>query len=294
MIAAATASVSAVDDPDRTTSAGMVVNRVVVAAVFLVVPLLGGSFESIMWLLVGLGVSTFVLSRRLPPPAPGATVAAGSPPRTRILLATARGPAWALGVAFACWTVTDEGTYALIEIFVDRNVPGLSASQLSVVYAGAIITGLLGALGAPTLLRLVGRTRCLAVALGLSIVAKLFLATGTTPVVVLVAALVWGFAFGVILPPIFGVAAAAAPDGSVSVLVNGLYTVGVALGPLVGTQLFALGSTAGVGAALALIAVVGAVVTVIAVGRLDQPQGGRAQSAAEGSDAPSSVPGGED
>lgn len=270
LVGAATASLSSMRDPDRTTAIGMIVNRIAVAAVFVVIPLLGGSFEVIMWSLVAVGAITVVLSRRLPPPVAEAPVLAASGEEVR---EARRGLALLLAIAFAVWTITDEGTYALIQIFVTTNLPTLGAEDLAVLYPGAIATGLLGALAAPFLLKFAGRMPSLCVLFAVSIAGKVLLATGTDPGLVIAAAFAGAFALGAIIPLVFGLAAASKSDGRVSVLVNGLYTLGVGLGPLVSTQVLARSTTLGVGIALASLATAAAIATVIAVVRIDKALG---------------------
>ncbi|HWI30043.1 MAG TPA: hypothetical protein VNT50_00995 [Microbacterium sp.] len=269
MVAAATASLSSMQNPDPITAVAMIVNRVVVAGVFILIPVLGGSFEAMMWALISIGLITFALSRRLPP------AVATSPdvaPAGRPAAQSRQALAWLLSVGFALWTVTDEATYALIEIFLGVNIPTLSKDDLPMIYAGAILFGLLGALAAPLFLRFVGRVPSLAVLFGVSIVAKFLLAGGTDQIEVLVASLAWGFALGAIIPLIFGLAAATSSDGRVSVLVNGFYTLGAGLGPLIGTQLLVRSSPVWVGAILAVIGAIAAITVVLVAARLVKRQ----------------------
>ncbi|WP_306367168.1 MFS transporter [Nocardiopsis sp. CC223A] len=269
VIAAATAAVAASEDPDRATTLVIIVNRVVVAAAFLLLPLAGGGMRELLLLLAAPGVIAFLGAAWLQPPpaAPAADPASGAPrsPRPNRV-------AWALALAFALWTVTDEGVYGMLEILIRTNAPETGDGLLSLMFAASVFAGLAGAVCVPLLHRFFSRPLLLAVFLGVSAVAKLVISAGSGAVPLAVGGIVWGFAFGALIPLVFGLAARLAADGSASVLANGTYVVGVALGPLVATQLAAVGGTGALAAVLTAVAVAAGSAVVVAAVRAEKAE----------------------
>lgn len=277
VIAAATAAVAASEDPDRATTLVIIVNRVVVAAVFLLLPLAGGGMRELLLLLAAPGVIAFLGAAWLqPPPAvptPDPAAAPTTGPATPI--GAPRSPrtnrvAWALALAFALWTVTDEGVYGMLEILIRTNAPETGDGLLSLMFAASVFAGLAGAVCVPLLHRFFSRPLLLAVFLGVSAAAKLVISAGSGAVPLAAGGVVWGFAFGALIPLVFGLAARMAADGSASVLANGTYVVGVALGPLVATQLAAVGGTGALAAVLTAVAVVAGTAVVAAAVRAEK------------------------
>jgi len=109
------------------------------------------------------------------------------------------------------------------------------------MYAVATLAGLGGAVLAPFLTKLTSRPFAIALAIIISFVAKMSMLLTTGEMLYSTAVVAWGFAFGLSLPLIFGLAAVLKRDGSASVAVNGVYILGVALGPIIATQLYGLG-----------------------------------------------------
>ena len=261
VISAATAAVSATPDPDRATTIVMTVNRFVVAVAFLTIPLVGGGVRELFLILAIPGILGFIGAQWLPrlpeetavvsvvgtvasaasagdaaPPAPAAVRAAKAaitPAEQRI-----RRIGWLLALGFGAWSITDDGVYGLVGVIVGESEMQVSDSFVPMIFSLSVFCGLGGALIAPFLHRWFGRTATLAGLLSVSALAKLGLIVLATPVMYATSSAVWGFVFGAMLPLVFGLAASLSRDGGVSVLVNGVYVVGVALGPLVATQLF--------------------------------------------------------
>lgn len=284
VISAATAAVSATPDPDRSTTIVMIVNRFVVATAFLTIPLVGGGVRELFLILALPGILGFIGAHWLPrvpeataaidvvgtaataaaagdaaPYAPGslgsdaeldaATENSASDQRIRRI-------GWLLALGFGMWSITDDGVYGLVGVIVGESDMQVADNFVPMIFALSVFCGLAGALIAPFLHRWFGRTPSLCVLLAISMLAKLGLMTLTTPTLYAVSSAVWGGVFGAMLPLIFGLAASLSRDGGVSVLVNGVYIFGVALGPLVSTQLF---SHFGSG-------VLATVMTVVAIG----------------------------
>lgn len=266
IIAAATAASARTVDPDRTTTTVIVTNRIVVALAFLALPLLGADLRGVLLLIAVVGVVSCIGATWLPRPPVSAPPAPSLPTGHRDS-GVHRGAAWVLAIAFALWTISEEGTYALLQIFITTNIPSIDATAVSLLFAISIFTGLIGSLLSPVFLRLFGRSGSIAALLVLSIVAKLGLVVLTSEPVYFAASIVWGFAFGALIPLVFGLAALMTRNGSASVLVNGVYVVGVALGPLVATQVFEFSGQSAFAVVFAVIGSIAAVMVVIAVRR---------------------------
>ncbi|GAA1610461.1 MFS transporter [Leucobacter chromiireducens] len=270
VISAATAAVSATPDPDRATSLVMIVNRFLVAVAFLTIPLVGGGVRELFLILAIPGIIGFIGAQWLPrlpedtamvsvvgtaaaaasagdaaPPAPASVRAEHDAHAASTAGAHVTAPArrtrrigWLLALGFGAWSITDDGVYGLVGVIVGESDMPVSDSFVPMIFALSVFCGLGGALIAPFLHRWFGRTATLCALLAVSALAKLGLIVLATPVMYAVSSAVWGFVFGAMLPLIFGLAASLSRDGGVSVLVNGVYVIGVALGPFVATQLF--------------------------------------------------------
>lgn len=170
---------------------------------------------------------------------------------------------WALAFAFGAWTLTDDGIYALVELLAEENIEGIDVDFVARTLGFSTLCGLTGAVLA-TLMRLkLGRAGALSLVFVISIIAKLSLILGTTQWLLVLGLCLWDFAFGALIPLVFGLAARAAIDGSVSVATNGVYVYGVALGPLFGTALFAMGGGTMVSIVMGAIGVITATVAVL-------------------------------
>ncbi|MBL3698527.1 MFS transporter [Leucobacter luti] len=290
VISAATAAVSATPNPDRATTIVMTVNRFVVAIAFLMIPLVGGGLRELFLILAIPGILGFIGAHWLPrvpeetaavsvvgtaaaavsagdaaPPAPAASRAAAaaravaSPAQQRT-----RRIGWLLALGFGAWSITDDGVYGLVGVIVGESDMPVADSFVPMIFSLSVFCGLGGALLAPFFHRWFGRTASLAVLLAVSALAKLGLIVLVSPVMYATASAVWGFVFGAMLPLVFGLAASLSRDGGVSVLVNGVYIIGVALGPLVATQLFDRFGTGALAAVMTTLAALTAGVIVYA------------------------------
>ncbi len=266
LISAATASVAATQNPDRATAVVSVVNRVIIALSFLLLPLVGGGLRTILLMLVGFAALAFVGS---------AWLAIREAPATELAAATglpdtasgSRASAWALAISFAVWTVSEEGIYSVVSLLMMINLPRLTEDGSYVFFAAGAFAGILGALSAPVLLRLVDRPIGIGALLVLSIVSKLGMVTAVAEGLFLTAVILWGFAFGAMIPLVFGLAAKLSRTGSANVLVNGVYVIGVALGPLVATQVMEQLGVPGLGTVMTVIGVMAGLALVIIAAR---------------------------
>lgn len=292
VISAATAAVSATPDPDRSTTIVMIVNRFVVATAFLAIPLVGGGVRELFLILALPGILGFIGAQWLPrvPEATAAIDVVGTAATAAaagdaapyapgslgsdVDLSAAKGMdaserrvrniGWLLALGFGAWSITDDGVYGLVGVIVGESDMQVSDSFVPMIFSLSVFCGLAGALIAPFLHRWFGRTPSLFVLLTISMLAKLGLMTITTPTMYAVSSAVWGAVFGAMLPLIFGLAASMSRDGGVSVLVNGVYIFGVALGPLVSTQLFSHFGSGLLATVMTIIAIVSGAVILYA------------------------------
>ncbi|MBC9945109.1 MFS transporter [Leucobacter sp. cx-328] len=299
VISAATAAVSATPDPDRSTTIVMIVNRFVVAVAFLTIPLVGGGVRELFLILAIPGILGFIGAHWLPrvpeataaidvvgtaataaaagdaaPHAPGSLGAEGKPVAEAVDASEGRirRIGWLLALGFGAWSITDDGVYGLVGVIVGESDMQVSDSFVPMIFALSVFCGLAGALMAPFMHRWFGRTATLIGLLSVSAIAKLGLMTLATPVMYATSSAVWGFVFGAMLPLIFGLAASLSRDGGVSVLVNGVYIFGVALGPLVSTQLFDRAGSGVLATVMTTIAIVSGALIIYASRFAEQHQ----------------------
>ncbi len=279
-VAASTAAVSATADPDRATNVVMIVNRFVVAAAFFLIPMIGGGLQSAILIIVVPGLIALIAAAWLPSAPTDTTDADGHTYDDVQVTATVRlfesfderrvrVYSWALAIGFALWSVTDDGVFGLVEIFAADNVTGMESGTVTTLLGFAILCGLGGALIAMPLAKRIGRAPMLGIMLAASFVAKIGLMISTSEVIFAAANCVWGFAFGAMLPVVFGLAAQIRRNGSASVLVNGVYIFGVALGPLVSSQIYSATNATVLCIIMSIIAVIGAI-PMIAIAKLSQ------------------------
>lgn len=262
VLGAASASISATENPDRSANVAMIFNRLVVAAAYFLVPLIGGTMNSVLLIMCIPGAFVLLTARWLPE--------AAEAPVTDVSAGKAGKLAWILAVAFGAWSITDDGIIGLSELIAVLRFGEGGSPLVMNLLAIATLAGLAGAVITPVAEKKAGRVPLLAVALGISLVSKVVMVVAGDTALFSVVFVAWGFAFGMSLPLVFGLAAILTRDGSASVAVNGVYILGVALGPLVATQIFDLGGDGTLAVVMAVLGVVTAaaiVVIALRVGR---------------------------
>lgn len=273
VIAASTAAVSAAGNPDSATNAVMIVNRLVVALIFFSIPIIGGGMHTVMVLTLVPGAVALAGSQWLPKaPAEEAarTVEAGGEEpfaQTTLLFAQQgtrqlRRYGWVFALAWGVWSVTDDGVFGLVEVLAADNVEGAGADYAAFLLGCSILAGMVGTLISRPVMKAMGRPAALGTMLMLSLLSKIGLSVGGGEILFFTAGCLWGFAFGATLPIVFGFAARMERNGSISVLVNGVYIVGVALGPLLATQIYSLAGSGVLAAVMTVLAAVSAVFMV--------------------------------
>ncbi len=265
-LATASASISATPDPERSTNVAMVFNRLFVAVAYFLVPIIGTSIETIL-LLIGIPGVVVLLTARWLPSAPR-TAAEGD--RPVVGAANAGALAWLLAAGMGLLAVTDDGVIGISEV-IGIGFFGEAGSALVLnLYAIAILAGLGGALVARYVTRWFGRVGALVIALSLSFVGKLLILLFPSVPVFSIGYLAWGFAFGLCLPVIFGIAAAMRADGSASVAVNAVYVLGVALGPTVAAQVFDFGGTPVLAIVMSALGIIASGLMILVARRIPQ------------------------
>lgn len=275
VIAASTAAVSATHNPDSATNTVMIVNRFVVAAAFFLIPLTGGGLQTAMIVIIVPGIVALFGAQWLPQgPRDDSSSEVDTrtdtirlfesfePQRVRFL-------SWLLALGFGAWSITDDGVFGLVEVLAANNIPTAGVDYVPILLGFSILCGLGGALIALPAATRLGRGLTLTILFAASLLAKLGLMIGTDQVLYTVSGCVWGFAFGAMLPIVFGLAAQMTRSGSSSVLVNGVYIFGVALGPLISSQILSAAGSAVLGVAMTTLGIVSAI-PVVYVARTSQ------------------------
>lgn len=263
VLGAASASTSSMYDPDRSANIAMIFNRLMVALAFFTVPLIGGSMTAILLVLAVPGVLVLLTVRWLPqPPAEPVDNEATTPslPNRSTPIGAL---AWLLAISFGAWSITDDGVVGIAELIALGRFGAEGSTLFLNMYAIATLAGLGGAVLAPLLTRLTSRATAIASSVIVSFGAKMTMLLSTTEIIYSAAVIVWGFAFGLSLPLILGLAAVLKRDGSASVAVNGVYVLGVALGPIIATQLYGLGDEPLVAGVMGILGLLTAVAIIL-------------------------------
>lgn len=265
VIAASTAASSATRNPDNTTGTVMIVNRAGAAALLAVVPLLGNDLRAILFVLAGLGIAGILMAGGLPNlpvelPAKDSREPLGA---MAILLA----------FIFGLWSLTEEMVYTMTEIVAVENV-GMSAGELSSWLSVSIIGGLAGAVLAPIVLRVIGRSWSLVGIVVISTICKFLLVTTDIYWLYASALVTWGAMYGAVLTLVFGLAARMAVSGRVVVFVTSVYMIGIALGPMAGSWLVAYVTPLTFGLAVAIPSVLAGLILLWISRRSGVPEHG--------------------
>ena len=243
VLGAASASISGMGDPDRSANIAMIFNRLIVAVAYFTLPLIGGSMTAVLLVLAVPGVVVLATVAWLPKPPPQ-TEESPSPeplPGVKVAPKSIGGLAWIMAICFGAVAITDDGVVGMAEIIAISRFGDDGSGLFLNMYAIATLGGLCGAVLAPLLTKVLSRAGALAAALVTSLIAKIMMLITAGEALYAGAVVVWGFAFGLSLPLVFGLAAVLKRDGSASVAVNGVYILGVALGPVIAAQLYDFG-----------------------------------------------------
>lgn len=239
MIATGTAAASSTQNPDRTVTTVMVINRLGATALLAIAPLFHNDLRSVLIVITALGVLGLILAGGLPnlPEADAgrqaqpASPATAPIPTSRALTITTI----VIAVSMCLWSLTEDMVYSMTSVLSVQA--GVSPETSSLLLAGKVGGGLVGALLAPLALKWLGRSWSLALIIALSTVTKFIMITSGSAVAYSVSILVWGVMYGAILVLVTGLAAVMDVTGRVGVIVSGFYLAGVAFGPLIGGQL---------------------------------------------------------
>ncbi len=242
MIATGTAAASSTQNPDRTVTTVMVINRIGATALLAIAPLFHNDLRSVLIVIAALGLLGLLLAGGLPNlPATGAglprdtgssVAAAATPPAaSRTVTITAL----VLAVSMCLWSLTEDMVYSMTSVLADQA--GLTPEVSGALLAGKVGGGLLGALLAPLALRWIGRSWSLVIIIAISTITKFIMITSGSALAYSVSIVIWGVMYGAILVLVTGLAAVMDVTGRVGVIVSGFYLAGVAFGPLIGGQL---------------------------------------------------------
>ncbi|MFB7948599.1 MFS transporter [Kitasatospora phosalacinea] len=254
--AVATTALAGASDPHRTTVRALFATSGTAAALYLLLPHLGSGpaapFSALaltaLAVLVFLGTASRNGSTgsererergpgRSDPAAPGARTRTGS---AALILAV---PFWSMAQN-ALWGISGQ---------LGHRQAGLGESALGLVFALALLGGLLGVSAAGALGTRIGRAA--PIGLGTLVIAGCALLTGTArgPSAFTTGELLWNLLYPLVLSHLLGLAAALDPSGRRAVQTSAVAALGTACGPLVGTTLATGLGYPGTGAVLAAL-----------------------------------------
>lgn len=242
MIATGTAAASSTQNPDRTVTTVMVINRIGATALLAIAPLFHNDLRSVLIVIAALGLLGLLLAGGLPnlpatgaglPRDTGSSVAATATPPAASRTVTIT--ALVLAVSMCLWSLTEDMVYSMTSVLADQA--GLTPEVSGALLAGKVGGGLLGALLAPLALRWIGRSWSLVIIIAISTITKFIMITSGSALAYSVSIVIWGVMYGAILVLVTGLAAVMDVTGRVGVIVSGFYLAGVAFGPLIGGQL---------------------------------------------------------
>lgn len=234
MIATGTAAASATQNPDRTVTVVMIINRLGATALLAIAPLFHNDLRSVLIVIAALGVLGLLLAGGLPN-TPGADLKLDASVSSAPATSPLTGVAFALAISMCLWSLTEDMVYSMTSVLADQA--GLSPEFSGSLLAAKVGGGLIGALLAPLALRWVGRSWSFVLIIAISTVTKFLMITSGSPMIYSVSIVVWGVMYGAILVLVTGLAAVMDVTGRVGVIVSGFYLAGVAFGPLIGGQL---------------------------------------------------------
>ncbi|WP_423058567.1 MFS transporter [Brevibacterium linens] len=234
MAAASVAAVSSTADPDKSTTVIALINRLAVSALFLLAPVWFGDLRSVFVVLAILGGLGLVLVRGLPNP-PTPRLATSAPPDSAAGH-TLKLSGVILAIALGLWSMTEDMVYSLTTAVFGVHA-GLSPEASTSALAYKVLGGLLGTVLAPLALKKLGRSMAIVLVVIVSTASKFILITTGDPTAYIISLIVWGVVYLTALVLVLGLAAQMDLSGRTGVFVNSLYTVGIAMGPLIGGAL---------------------------------------------------------
>ncbi|BAJ28490.1 MULTISPECIES: MFS transporter [Kitasatospora] len=254
--AVATTGLAGAADPHRTTVRALLATSGTAAGLYLLLPHLGGGPAAPFGALALVALAAAVpvrdarghrsrRTRRAPVPADGRPRGAGAAGGTRA-------GAVALILAVPFWSMAQNALWGISGQLGHRQA-GMGESALGLVFALALLGGLLGVTAAGVLGTRTGRAA--PIGLGTLVIAGCALLTGTArgPAAFSTGELLWNLLYPMVLSHLLGLAAALDPSGRRAVQTSAASALGVACGPLVGATLANGLGYPGTGAVLAAL-----------------------------------------
>ncbi|MFD7732489.1 MFS transporter [Kitasatospora phosalacinea] len=252
--AVATTALAGASDPHRTTVRALLATSGTAAALYLLLPHLGRGPAVPFAALALTALAVLAATSRngghgSPGPerdrGPGRSAPAAPGTRTRT-----RSAALVLAVPF--WSMAQNALWGISGQLGHRQA-GMGESALGLVFALALLGGLLGVTAAGALGTRIGRAA--PIGLGTLVIAGCALLTGTArgPSAFTTGELLWNLLYPLVLSHLLGLAAALDPSGRRAVQTSAAAALGTACGPLVGTTLATGLGYPGTGAVLAAL-----------------------------------------
>ncbi|QKW19621.1 MFS transporter [Kitasatospora sp. NA04385] len=259
--AVATTAIAGTSDPHRATVRALLATSGTAAGLYLLLPHLGGG-PAAPFTALALAALVAAATRsgrlRTGPARVGGPERKGRPrtgPQPRTVVTPGDGgrrAATALILAVPFWSMAQNALWGISGQLGHRQA-GLGEGALGLVFALALLGGLLGVTAAGLLGTRVGRTA--PIGLGTLVIAGCVLLTGTArgPAAFTTGELLWNLLYPLVLSHLLGLAAALDPSGRRAVQTSAASALGIACGPLVGTALAGGLGYPGAGAVLAAL-----------------------------------------
>jgi len=236
-VSAGGAALAALSNPNRVAALSGLVNRAVVTVVLAVAPLVGAAMLGAFGLLAALGAAALFTVQWLPPsPVADSKLLESSGARK---LAPLRQPrftvaGWVLLVCFALWAVGEDSLWA-VAATMGAEQASLDDAGLALVLSASTAGGLVIAVVLAAIGQRLGRVIPLAVLLALGAVLKLSATLVHTQGAYLGVVIAWNTVYAAAFMYVVAVAAALDATGRWSGPLLGVYLVGSAFAPVVGT-----------------------------------------------------------
>ncbi|WCN01225.1 MFS transporter [Streptomyces sp. M92] len=264
--------IAAEKDPHRASTAGLLTVSALAGAVYLTVPHLGRAHGLPLAAIALTALAVWPLTGRLP----GGTAASpaahdtGTDSSTDTSTGTdaplpRRRSGLVLAGAVLCWSMAQNSLWG-VSGRIGLTQAGLGDAALGVVFAVALVAGLVGVLAAGALGPRLGRAMPIGAGTVVIAVCIALTASATSPAAFATGEIAWNTLYPVVLSYLIGLAASLDARGRWAVLVGSASSLGAAAGPLAGTVLSAQAGYAGMGLVLAAgLLLVAAPMTAVAL-----------------------------
>ncbi|USQ57946.1 MFS transporter [Arthrobacter caoxuetaonis] len=274
-VSSAGAALGALRNPDRASGISGFTNRAIVSVVLFVIPALGAGMGSAFGLLAGLALAALLVTSWLPDSptaAPAATLvpataaperepaaATGTPAGTGVGIRNPSRKATLAGlgllICFALWGLSEDSLWA-VAATMGADQAGLDETGMGLVLSLSTLGGLLGSALVGLAGRRLGRTVPLAVVLVAGAAMKFISGTVEDSGLYMAVIILWNTLYLIAFIYIIAIAAALDASGKWSAPALGVYLIGSAFAPFLGTAVSASAGYSALGILLAVMTLI--------------------------------------